>query len=308
MSERLTVLFFTKRFNSRMEKSTEYLIAELAKRVNLLIWEEDGSLPAILSSLSAKPNYILLNDFKFDYSPRIAGLAASPVPVGAILHEINHKPYRRKQFYERENILHLFTHYRDASMKVLPELQDRFIWFPHHVPHDIFKDYGEERVIDVLMMGILLKGLYPQRTAFYNQLKSLPGFIYHEHPGYGPLSGQTPRYVGNAYARELARSKIFVTCDSKEKLPLMKYFEALACKTLLVATASSELEDLGFVDGETFVAADEQTIVDKVNHYLAHEKEREKIVEQGYQLILKRHTTVKRTERLMEIFQGETSG
>ena len=300
MSEPLTILFCTKRFHHRMEKSTEYLIAELMKRVNLFIWEQDGDLPAILSSLSVNPDYILLNDFKFDYSPRIYGLAASPVPVGAILHEINHKPYRRKQFYERENIQHLFVHYREASLKILPELKNRFVWFPHHVPVDVFKDYGEAREIDVLMMGILLKGLYPKRTAFYEQLKTYPGFVYHEHPGYGSLPAKTEHYVGNAYARELARAKIFVTCDSKEKLPLMKYFEALACRTLLVATASRELEDLGFIDGETYVATDEHTVVEKVKYYLAHQEERERIVNQGYQLILKRHSTAQRVDGLVE--------
>ena len=80
----------------------------------------------------------------------------------------------------------------------------------------------------------------------------------------------------------------------------MKYFEALACRTLLVATASRELEDLGFIDGETYVAADEHTVVEKVKYYLAHQEERERIVNQGYQLILKRHSTAPRVDGLVE--------
>lgn len=301
MNEPLTILFFSKRFTNRMEKSTEHLIAEMKKKVNLIVWEEDGDLLPILNALPRYPDYILLNDFKLDYSPRIYGLMDSPVPVGAILHEIKYKPFRRKQFYELENIRHLFTHYREASLKVLPELSDRFIWFPHHVPADIFKDYGEERDIDVLMMGILLKGLYPERAAFYERLKSFPGFVYDEHPGYGALTDNPKQYVGNQYARRLARAKIFVTCDSKEKFPLMKYFEALACGTLLLASSSPELEELGFIDGETFVAVDKESIVEKVSYYLMHDEERERIIQQGRQLILNRHTTEKRVDGLLEI-------
>ena len=300
MTTPLTILFFTKRFHNRMEKSTEYLIAEMAKRVNLLVWENDGDLPVILSSLPVRPDYILLNDYKFDYSPRIQGLSESSIPVGAILHEVKHKPYRRKQFYESHKIGHLFAHYRDAAKSMMPELSERILWFPHHVPDSIFKDYGEERDIDVLMMGILLKDLYPKRTAFYEKLKTFPGFIYHGHPGYGPLQAKAGQYIGDAYARRLARAKIFVTCDSKEKLPLMKYFESLACKTLLIATSSCELEELGFVDGETFVAADEGSIMDKVRYYLDHEEERKQIIEQGHQLIMEKHTSAKRTEQLLE--------
>ena len=81
----------------------------------------------------------------------------------------------------------------------------------------------------------------------------------------------------------------------------MKYFEALACGTLLLASSSPELEELGFIDGETFVAVDKESIVEKVSYYLMHDEERERIIQQGRQLILNRHTTEKRVDGLLEI-------
>ena len=188
VGEKVSILFFTKRFQNRIEKSTEYLIEELTKQADVVVWEHDGDLSDILTTIGTKPSFILLNDFKRDYCPLISGLSKSPVPVGSIFHEVKYKPFRRKQFYENENIKHLFVHYRDASLRFLPEFKERYIWFPHHVPLSIFKDYGEPRVINILMIGSMLKKVDPERVTFYEQLKNEPGFMYLEHPGYQELT------------------------------------------------------------------------------------------------------------------------
>lgn len=300
MESHLSILFITKRFHNRIDQSTEYLIQELNRQVNLLIWEEDGDIDNILCQLPIQPSFILLNDYKPEYTPRIYGLKDCVIPIGAILHEIKYKPYRRKKFYEQENIKYIFTHYRDACIRKISELSDRYIWFPHHVPLDVFKDYEEERVISCLMMGILMKNVYPERTAFYEKLKDHPGFVYRDHPGYEELSVNAKYLVGNSYARELAKAKIFVTCDSVEKLPLMKYFECLACKTLLLASGSAELQDLGFVNEETFIEVDRESVVEKVNYYLAHEEERNRIAQNGFELVIKRHSTKQRVHDLID--------
>ena len=299
MAERITILFLTKRFHNRIEKSTEYLIEELEKNVNLIIWEKDGDLEEILALIKIKPSFILLNDFKRDYSPLVWNLSKSPCPVGAIFHEVKYKPLRRRQFYEREQVDHLFVHYKEASIRFIPELKDRYVWFPHHAPLTVFKDYGEQRTVDILMLGAMLKSVYPERVAFYEKLKNEPGFQYSEHPGYKELIMDEPVLCGERYARQLAKAKLFITCDSVEKIPVMKYFESLACKTLLLATGSNELRELGFVDGETFVEIHQDTVLDKVRFYLANHAERERIIENGYQLIVNRHSTEKRVADLL---------
>ena len=299
MVKQLTILFITKRFHNRVNRSTEYLISELQRQCNLYIWENDGDLSEILRKLPHLPSFVLLNDFKPDYTPKISGLRNTTIPVGVILHEIKYKPYRRKLFYERENIRYIFTHYRDASSRIIPDLAERYIWLPHYVPLDIFKDYGEERDIDCLMMGILMERVYPKRTAMYKQLLNYPGFIYHNHPGYGDLANYSQALTGINYAKELSRAKIFVTCDSVEKLPLMKYFECLACKTLLMGTGSEELKELGFIDGETFVEVNEHNVREKVTYYLGHEEERKQIIENGYKLVVERHSVEKRVQEFL---------
>ena len=301
LDNQIRVLFVTKRFQNRVNKSTEYLIAELQKQCNLSIWENDGDLSEILRNQPHLPSFILLNDFKPDYTPKISGLKNTSIPVGALLHEIKYKPYRRSLFYERECIQYIFTHYRDASNRVIPELTERYIWLPHYVPLNIFKDYGGTRDIDCLMMGILLKRVYPKRSAMYRKLLNYPGFIYHNHPGYGELLDDSSNFTGINYAKELSRAKIFVTCDSIEKLPLMKYFECLACKTLLMGTGSEELKELGFIDGETFVEVDEHNVLEKVTYYLGHEEERKQIIDNGYKLVSQRHSAEKRVQEFLGI-------
>lgn len=284
-----------------MEKSSLYLEQELSKKVVLKLWHEDGSIQEILQKISFQPDFILLNDYKPDYCPFVWGFNNLTVPVGAIMHDLKYKMKRRNQFYQMENIQYIFTIYRDAALKWFPELKDRFIWFPHHVAIDIFHDYRLPKEHNFLMSGAMIKHLYPSRVRMMEIMEQEPGFKYLPHPGYLNLDhNQKNSVIGSNYAKEINRSFMHITCDSIDHFPLLKYFETLACRTLLLATPSKELEDLGFVDGETFVAVDEKNVKEKAYYYLTHETEREKICQKGYEMVTKRHSTKERVEELIE--------
>ncbi len=293
------ILFVTRDLSNRIEKSSYYLLKELRKKANVITSDLDGNIHDILKNINIRPDFILLNDRKPDYCPHIGGFIDLDIPVGAIVHELKYKPYQRRRFYQRENIQYLFTHYRDAFLSLFPEFHDRMIWFPHHVPIDIFNDYQIPRDIDVLMMGAIYPHLYPMRAKFYEILKNEPNFVYHPHPGYQEIHNWKNIYAGETYAREINRAKIFVTCDSIEHYPVMKYFEVLACNTLLLATPSQELSDLGFIDGKTFVAVNEHNVKDKITYYLQNENERKNIAGQGFQMVQRNHSTEKRTNELL---------
>ncbi|WP_062351981.1 glycosyltransferase [Bacillus kwashiorkori] len=299
MVNKLKLLFITKDFTKRLEKSTVYLIEELTKITDLRIWYDHGSIISILEQLNFQPDYILLNDYKSDYCPFIFDLNKINIPIGAIMHDLKYKPFRRAQFYERENIRTIFTIYRDAAQQLYPQFQDRFVWLPHHVPTNIFRDYQLEKNIDVLMMGALYRHMYPMRAKFYEILKNHPGFTYHSHPGYEVIEDFSNVYAGEKYAREINRAKIFVTCDSVDRFPVMKYYEATACRSLLLATPSKELADLGFIDGETFVAINEENVLNKIHFYLQNESERLKIAKKGYEMVRSRHSTEIRAQQLV---------
>ncbi|NLY80088.1 MAG: glycosyltransferase family 1 protein, partial [Lysinibacillus sp.] len=89
---------------------------------------------------------------------------------------------------------------------------------------------------------------------------------------------------------ELNRSKMFFTCGSSYKFPVLKFFEAPACKTLLLAEANPDILELGFKDGVNFVACDKTNFNEKAMYYLKNEKERMRITENGYKFIHANHT------------------
>src|SRR5699024_7486648 len=100
------------------------------------------------------------------------------------------------------------------------------------------------------------KGRYAFRDAVFNKIKDRDDFVFYPHPGHRVK--QTDRLIVNkSYAKMLNRSKIFLTCGSRNKtggIAVQKFFEAPACHTLLLAEPNKDIDDLGFIDGENYVA------------------------------------------------------
>lgn len=298
---RLKILFITKDFARRVEKSSYYLMLELTKHAEIKTWHENGHIGSILQQLNWVPDFILLNDFKPDYCPFVRGFKDMNIPVGAMMHDLQYKKSSRKHFLEKENIRHIFTIYRDPFLKWYPEFADRMIWFPHHIPTELFKDYRLPRPINWLMMGSVFEQIYPLRFKMLQTMKNQSGFVYHPHPGYRKVKERENNvWVGKHYAKEINRSKMFLSSDSTYQFPLLKYYEVLACRTLLLASESKELCDLGFKNGETFVAVNEYNFHKKANYYLHHEKERTDIAERGYHMVRERHSTQRRVAEMIE--------
>ncbi|WP_347550657.1 glycosyltransferase [Pseudalkalibacillus hwajinpoensis] len=298
---KLKLLFITKDHTRHIEKSSLYLTKELTKHCNLNLWSIDGDIQDIINHIGVTPDFILLNDYKPDYCPEISGMRSINIPFGIIMHDLQYKMYKRRQFIERENVRYIFANYREAFKKWYPEYVDRMIWFPHHVPTLIFKDYKLNRENDYLMMGAIYKELYPLRQVIKDRFQRDANFTYHSHPGYKELPQDVQGYkVGKDYALELNKAKIFFTCDSNYHFPILKYFETLACETLLLASGSNELRDLGFIDGKTFVEIDDTNFYEKAEYYLENVEERMKIVQLGAELIRNRHSTEIRVKELLD--------
>lgn len=48
----------------------------------------------------------------------------------------------------------------------------------------------------------------------------------------------------------------------------MKYYETLACNTLLLASCTKEIKDLGFIPGVHFIEIDEENFMRKAQYHL----------------------------------------
>lgn len=295
------VLFITEDTSRQLNKNFYYLEQELRNTVNLTIWRKSGHINYILKQLPTRPDFILLlNDIDHQMSPLIKGLAHTDIPTGLFVNDIHRFTHLRRNYINKNKISHLFTIARDKFLETYPEFEHKMEWFPHFVNTDLCRDYRLEKNIDLLMMGAV-NDYYPLRQQILNSYKDNDNFVYHNHPGYRNFSEkeESKSFIGQTFSKEVNRAKLFFTCPSVLYYPVIKYFEVLACRTLLLAPTFNELEDLGFIPGIHFVPIDESNFKKQATYFLENEGERQQIIDQGYNFIHRKHSVKQRTEQLV---------
>ncbi|MEN6324664.1 MAG: glycosyltransferase [Syntrophomonas sp.] len=299
----MKVLVTTGDFSHYLSPNFHYLLVELAKLVELTVWYEPGDIQEIIARLESPPDFIFINEFGETNTPKITGLGSLSIPFAVALHDLHYQIAERKEAINRLNVQHVFTLYRDSFYEWYPELAEKLHWLPHHANTDVFKDYGLPKNIDYLFMGAVHQGVYPLRYRIQQKMKGKPGFVYHEHPGYRNYDDSDDALVGRNYAREINRAKMFLTCNSRYRYTLAKYFEIMACNTLLLAPNSKELEDLGLIAGVHFVPINEADFEEKAEYYLHHEKQCLEIARQGYETVQQHHSTSRRAAQLVAMIE-----
>ncbi|MGG0718524.1 glycosyltransferase [Robertmurraya massiliosenegalensis] len=296
------VLYITNDTSTLIVKNFLYLEQALSELTTLKIWRKSGSIQTILKKLQFDPDFILIqNDISNQLIPYIQGLSKISIPVGLIVNDVYRFKEPRRIFIKKNNINYVFSIIRKQFLDIYPEYSNRLKWFPHFIQPEIYKDYQLSKDIDLLLMGST-DNIYPLRQKIVKAYENNPNFIYHPHPGYGDVTNKEKGgyFIGEKYARELNRSKIFFTSPSIYLYPVMKYFEALACKTLLLAPTFEELEALGFKPGTHFIPINESNFKEKATHYLNHDEERKKITEMGYAFVHQNHSLMVRAKQLVE--------
>lgn len=299
----LRLLVTTGDFSRWHSRGSHYLWTELGKISHLTLWFDSGDINEIVAGLPEKPDFILINEFNETNSPKITGLANLQIPYGVYLHDLHHRVQARKEELKQEKVKWIFSHYRNRYFEWYPEFAEGFRWLPKHIYTPVFRDYGQEKDIDYLLMGAVHEYLYPLRFKVLKTMQGMPGFVYHEHAGMRNFADDEDAFVGEKYARELNRAKIFFTCDSRYNYPVSKYFEALACRTLLLAPESDELVSLGFIPGVNFVAINKDNFLDRAVYYLQNERKRNEITRQGYYMIHSQHTSYQRAIQLVKMIE-----
>ncbi|MGE5450184.1 MAG: glycosyltransferase, partial [Methanomassiliicoccales archaeon] len=281
------------------------LLLELEKHATIHLWHQPGDINDIIRHLKIKPDIVFINEYAETNCPKVTGLETLTIPYALLLYDLHYQFEARNQAIQQLKPQYIFTLYRDRFKQWYPDYQGTMYWFPHHVNINVFKDYELPKDIDYLLMGDVHQRVYPLRYKILQQMQDKPGFYYHPHPGWRnfTVEERSNLYIGEKYAREINRAKLFFTCDSIYKYPLLKYFEVLACKSLLLAPDSSELTDLGFISGVNFVAINEYDFEERAAYYLSHEQERLQIAEQGYEMVRALHSTEKRAIDMVNIFK-----
>lgn len=314
MKQKVKILILIRNFAKSYPKHKAKFetIKAIEKFAEVKYWYRDGNIHDILKELDFKPDFIFHYDIAYGYvlAPRIRGLHEVDIPKGCFVIDAHYSPGERRRYFDRNKIDLIFSVTKDSFLKRYEQYKDKFRWFPFAIDPTVFKDWQLEKDIDFLLIGQLYdrekktgyrtltpKGKYPFREAVLEKMRGEKGFVFYPHPGHNASSKSI---VNERYAKELNRSKIFFTCGSKLQYPVLKYFEAPACNTLLLAEPIPDILELGFKDGENFVACNQSDFYEKAMYYLKNEAERKRITENGYRFIQNHHTNDVRAKEFVE--------
>ncbi|SDC38862.1 glycosyltransferase [Shouchella lonarensis] len=317
----LKILILIKPFHRQYPKHQPKMdmITAIERYADVRYWHTDGHIHNIINELSFKPDFIFHYDMSKYLSPNIEGLKQTKIPKGCFVYDVHWKQTAKKMFFLKNNFDLIFSVSKNPFLAVFPELASKFRWLPWAINPAIFKDWKQKKDILYLLTGLVYstdpdwrsyaqqarKGRYLFRETVLSKMKNEPGFVFHPHPGH--LTSDKNALVNKNYAKQINRAHIFFTCGARVpkagKYPVQKFFEAPACKTLLLAEPNEDIRDLGFIDGVNYVACDTNDFYNKARYYIDNERERKKITEAGYQLIRHNHTNNIRAKQFVRIVQ-----
>ncbi|TMV53022.1 glycosyltransferase family 1 protein [Paenibacillus mesophilus] len=303
----IRILYFTMNLSDFTFQNREYFKQTLAGRPDVRVHFEEsgGDIGPLLDRLPFTPDFIYIDAFVDRFRKTLTDLNKTTIPKG-IMHT---DPFRKtslfKTFVRSNKIDLVFSYYRDGFLNEYPEFAKKFRWLPHHAYTPMFKDYALPKTIDFLLMGSL-SPIYPLRNKIARDMRDVPGFVHHEHPGYRLFSKEEQQHlpIKQNYAKEINRARIFLTDGSMYNYPVAKYFEVPACNTLLLASGARELTDLGFIDKQNFVAVTEADFYDKAMHYLHKEDKRIEIALKGHRLVAEHHSTEIRVGQFIDYIRS----
>jgi len=261
------------------------------------------TVPQILKRLKIKFDLILTYESK--YSRHFHGLGdITDIPKALIQIDYALGIDNYKGFAKIENINKLINMNKPdlmfatstsnvAAMKTTFDTDRAFI-LPFSVDINTYKNMNLKRTIDAMAVYSTNSDVYPNRRKVQNILKQMN------------ISHFTNRVIHTGYVRKLNQSKMFIISNNINKRLSMKYTEAMACGALVLADEPEDLEIQGFKDGQHLVIYESfEDLKSKIQYYLKHDSEREKIAKAGMTFVRKRHSCKMRVKQFTKIVKRE---
>ena len=153
---------------------------------------------------------------------------------------------------------------------------------PFSINTEVFKDYELERKWDVYLSGIVIgHKVYPFRQLLYDVLTKQPDIKTNIKHGFVNV---------NQYAKEISQSKILIFDGGIHNYLCGRAPQGMSSKTLVMSPKPLGMEEYHLIPDYNFVEINEDNFLEKVRYYLEHKEERERIVNNAYETILKYHT------------------
>ena len=224
------------------------------------------------------------------------------IPKALIFDDPHFQPDERIEYIRKNKIDLVLFVYKYSIPHFKDKINCRIEWLPWSVNTSIFKDYGLDRTYDVSFLGHTNPRAYPFRTKIVETLSKHPDikFFTKEHPGGSWNLDPKKHLIGENYARVVAQSKIFAFDTGIYNGAIAKFYEGMACNTLVAAPMPFDGEELHFKPEYNFVTIDEHNFLEKILYYLKHEHERLEIAKRGYETVRKYHTVEIRAKQLID--------
>jgi spore maturation protein CgeB len=306
----MKILYLTKNYKTRCDSKDWYLQNQLAKIENVVFYGPehpkfpflrrwDG--PKIIQHVYANGNPdVILVDHYWGVARRWKNLYKIEIPKVAIISDPHHKPLEKINFI-RKNRIELALFVIKHSIKAFKDRIDCSVgWLPWSVDTSVFRDYGFKRKYDVTFLGSV-NPYYPLRQRILETLSKIPNinFFTKKHPGQWGLNPRK-HLIREKYAKVITQSKILIFGTSILNYPVSKFFEGMACNTLVMAPMPLDGEDLHFHPGFNFVEINKENFVEKIKYYLRHENERQEIAKRGVETVKRYHTVEIRAKQLVD--------
>ena len=184
---------------------------------------------------------------------------------------------------------HVFLYHRNYLQYASEHPREFVHWHPYACDLELFRPLDVERDLDVAFVGLLKPG--SGREALLARLsarfKMNEFCFYHQQEIPGVYS----------------RAKIVLNLPLSDDLNF-RTFEAMSCGAMLLTRRVNNGQELLFQEGKHFAAfADERELFEKIEYYLAHLEEREKIAQAGLAEMRQNHRLEQRLEQMLEAVQ-----
>ena len=198
--------------------------------------------------------------------------------------------------------------------KKLKETGVKVLFYPFSVDASVFYDRELPKKYDVTNIGVLAHSPYPLRRRIHDYFTDKTPYDRKKDPGIPPRSFKQQTIVkhgikyhystarGMNYSKEINHSKIFATGIGSigSGGVMQKFFEVLACKTLLLTNVPRDAETLGFKPGVNFAEIDcypkamsavkDEVFLKPIRYFLSHPGKAQEIAKRGHDLVHSKHT------------------
>jgi len=176
----------------------------------------------------------------------------------------------------------------------------RFFVLPHFIDTETFRDYGLEKVWDILLYGNMRVEHYPFRSRLKNLLsESDLSLKIVDHPGY---ENYDPSVCGAGLARMINQSKITITTPAYSDYLVAKFYEISAAKCMIAGKMATEGEAIW---QDHYIRLDEDMsdidILERLKQALADEDRLEASINHMYENVQTKHGMDKFQEALEAI-------